>query len=246
MAAAPGRVVGVDGCRAGWFAVWQESERIDFGVYATVAELYSAQSHAAIILVDIPIGLTNNRPRKLEPKMRSLLGRKSSSVFSVPSKDAVYACDYQQACARNSKCFGKKISLQAWNICNKIRQMDQFLLEKPSARHLFVESHPELVFAFLAGSVLSTSKKKPAGIEERLKIIDLYNDRLKSVYHRVVQSYLRNQVARDDIVDAFALCIAAKSVRQLEVDAQIGAGGIAIRLFVPAAESLLFSPDFIC
>ena len=51
-------VVGVDGCRAGWLAV-KLSRPGDWEcrIFPDMASLWSAYRRAALILVDIPIGL---------------------------------------------------------------------------------------------------------------------------------------------------------------------------------------------
>ena len=242
----PSNGVGVDGCRAGWFAVWQAGTGTAYRQYATIAEVWQGHPSADTILVDIPMGLTNSQPRLLEPAMRRLLGRKSSSVFPVPCRDAVYAPDFATACTENLARFGKKVSIQAFNICAKIQEMDQLLRSDPQARNVFGESHPELVFSMLGGSLVVSSKKQSAGIEARLTILESYRPELRSVYRSALSSYPRSHVARDDIVDAMALFVAAVSVRQLDVKTEIGEGGVPIRLFIPSRESLLFSPDFIC
>ena len=227
------KVMGVDGCRVGWFGVWQAVNAVEFGVFASIQELWSQHRNASRILVDIPIGLTDDRPRHLEFVVRSLLKRKSASVFPVPCRQAVYAQDYQQACRINFSRFGKKISRQAWNICPRIRDMDQFLQGNEPAQSIVGESHPELVFAILAGNELTTSKKKPQGAAQRLDILSAYNDSLAGIYEHACAAYARKDVARDDILDAMALFIAAGRSCLLSTRKQFTEGGIAIQMHVP-------------
>ncbi|MEO2176747.1 MAG: DUF429 domain-containing protein [bacterium] len=242
------KFVGVDGCRAGWFATWRCDECYGHGLYRDLASLWNEHSNAQRILVDIPIGLTNDIPRRVEPVMRSLLGRKSSSVFPVPCKAAVYAEDYVQACEENLAHYGKKISRQAWNICRKIMEMDRFLKAFPHAVSIVGESHPELTFSMFAGTVLNTSKKKPAGIRQRLETLSRYRPQTRLEYRHALDAYPRKEVARDDIVDAMILRLAAEDVRSLNTaieEHQTGDGDIPIRIHVPTPASLLSSPDFI-
>jgi len=191
------------------------------------------------------MGLTDDSPRQIEPLIRPMLGRKSSSVFPVPCRTAVYATDYAQACEVNQARYGKRISRQSWNICPKIREVDRFLLSHPDSVHTIGESHPELAFAILAGRELDTSKKTPAGIRQRLKILNRYRAGSSVVYDNALLVYPRKEVARDDVVDAMVLQIAAKDVQRLACE-EVGEGGIPIRMNVPSTESLLSSPDFIC
>lgn len=56
-------VVGVDGCPGGWVAVTVQRDSFTATVYPTFAGLLYAVSHAAVIAVDIPIGLSTTGPR---------------------------------------------------------------------------------------------------------------------------------------------------------------------------------------
>ena len=77
----------------------------------------------------MPIGLperTGYGGREAENCVRPLLGARQSSVFSVPSRAAVYAQDYAQACAvaLSTSDPPRKISKQLFNIAPKIREVD--------------------------------------------------------------------------------------------------------------------------
>ena len=228
------KTIGVDGCRAGWIAVWQSGGEIGFDIYATFPSLWSAHSDAGLILVDMPIGLTRDVPRKIESQIRSMLGRKSSSVFPVPCLSAIYANDYRQACETNQQYFGKKISLQSWNICHKIREINDFLTNAPEALNVVGESHPELVFSRLNGDGLISSKKNALGQRQRMNILNTYLPSIKSVYPQVLRTYLRKDVARDDILDAIALLVTSRNAMLLQEVDQVGDSGIPVRMFVPA------------
>jgi predicted RNase H-like nuclease len=176
-----------------------------------------------------------------------MLGAKSSSVFPVPCRAAVYADDYGLACAENQAHYGKKISRQAWNICPKIREMNQFLQDNSGSPGIVGESHPELVFAMLAGKVLISSKKSEIGIRQRLATLGRYKGGGADVYDAALDKYLRKDVARDDVVDAMALQIAAENAVELNLNEQqqTGDGGIRVEMHVPSQASLLSSPDYI-
>lgn len=51
--------IGVDGCSAGWIAVWYDAdEYAGAALYEEIDELWAAHNDAAeTILIDIPIGL---------------------------------------------------------------------------------------------------------------------------------------------------------------------------------------------
>jgi len=90
-------VAGVDGCRAGWIAAFArpQSGEVRLRVVPRFAEVTAAAPEApAIIAVDIPIGLPEQAGRggrTADNVVRSLLGARRSSVFSVPSRRAVFA-----------------------------------------------------------------------------------------------------------------------------------------------------------
>ena len=70
--------VGVDGCKAGWFAVWiDEAGSWSHQVFASAAELFDQLGEAACILIDMQIGLVDAGPegRRCESEGRKLLGR---------------------------------------------------------------------------------------------------------------------------------------------------------------------------
>ena len=222
---------GVDGCRAGWFAFSSTGEH---KLVRSFEELLDAIPTGRLY-IDMPMGLTDDKPRRLESLARALLKGKASSVFSVPSRSAVYTDGYTQACKINEKRFGLKFSIQAWNICPKIKQVDAALRgHAPLCRRLF-ESHPELVFQGLAGGPLAAGKKTSEGIEARLQILERYQPRARLRYAEVLDRYPRKLVARDDILDAMVLAVLGSVPRKSLRDNQQARDGfgIPIRMMVP-------------
>lgn len=150
--------VGVDGCSAGWFAVflaepdtdeydrdscnsekcgWELSEKCswELGVFPEFSALWdflqtSYEDYEPLVLIDIPIGLKagGTGERLSDLGARKILKARKSSIFPVPCREAVYAETYGQACEINEKLTGKKISKQAWNILPRIRDVDVFLI----------------------------------------------------------------------------------------------------------------------
>jgi predicted RNase H-like nuclease len=239
----PGRYIGVDGCPAGWFAVWQIAQpeglraghatlekSIGYAVFKDISELMAELADARRILIDMPIGLKVDAPRQLESQLRKLLGKKRSSVFPVPARSAVYATSYEQACRLNVSAFGKKLSKQSWNICAKIQQVDQHLIKHPVRRDKLLESHPELAFQRLAGMELEHGKKTKSGIKERLKILAQHNAALPSLYSDILDATRRADVARDDILDAMALMLSVLNCKQLAFEPEHGFDSIPIRM----------------
>ncbi len=126
------RYIGVDGCKGGWFFFCLDSDgELEFGVVSTFDKLYNHYSNASLILVDIPIGLPSKSllQRNCDLQARQLLKPfRHSSVFPPPSRESLSAKNYQQAVRVNRKVTGRGITLQAWHISPKIKEIDDILL----------------------------------------------------------------------------------------------------------------------
>jgi predicted RNase H-like nuclease len=202
------RIVGVDGCRAGWLACYQRDNQIQICLYAGVSDLASALPDSRIF-IDMPIGLPESEKRPVEKKARSLLGRRACCVFSVPSRSAVYAESYQASCAANLLVQGVKLSKQTWNLCSKIKQLDQFIRGGGSKLD-FYEAHPELVFCILNGSPLTFRKQSVQGQQQRIKLLSRAGLPVMLLLEEVSRRYRRSQVAIDDILDAMVLFVLSR------------------------------------
>ncbi|MEO0422840.1 MAG: DUF429 domain-containing protein [Pseudomonadota bacterium] len=220
---ARGGVVGVDGCRAGWLAIHlTKAGATSWGVFTGVDEVLARWPRGRI-LVDMPIGLADDAPRAVEREARLRLGRpRASSVFAVPSRTAVYAPNYESACARNRERLGVAISKQAWHLTPKIRELDRLLAADPIQRRRVLEAHPELCFAALApdGEALAESKKSDAGQAARYAILKQHFPTAQVLKDDIVRSTRRADVALDDIADALVLAISARlSLTRIPADA---------------------------
>ncbi|MEM8551297.1 MAG: DUF429 domain-containing protein [Pseudomonadota bacterium] len=164
------RVLGVDGCPNGWAVV-----KIPDGDPAQ-AQAFFAPTFAPLlgqadaIAVDIPIGLPDvirGPGRVAEQAVRPLLGPRRSSVFSVPSRAAVYAKSYKAACilAHVTSDPPRKISQQAFNIFPKMREVDAVLTPQNEA-HVF-EVHAEMAFWRLNGNRPMDTAKIVRGVPRR-------------------------------------------------------------------------------
>lgn len=223
---------GVDGCSGGWFAIIAEPGQGNTGVVFDRFDDLQNALPGAQILVDMPIGLLDSEVRAVEGMARRLLGRRHSSVFPVPCRAAVYAGSYDRACEINHRQLGRRLSKQTWNICPRIRELDQSLRR---GRSDINESHPELDFALLAGHELKHGKKTAAGIEERLCILESVLPDCRSHFEQICMAYPRRQLARDDIVDGMVLLATALSpVVTLKGPVQLDRYGRAAQLIIPA------------
>ena len=96
-------LAGVDGCRSGWVVafVHPSGDEASVRVGPRFADVLATPETPAVIAVDIPIGLperARHGGRAAENAVRPLLGARQSSVFSVPSRAALAAADYRDAC----------------------------------------------------------------------------------------------------------------------------------------------------
>ena len=151
-------LAGVDGCPAGWIAcfVRVQGGDVQVRIVPCFAGVLAAPESPAIIAVDMPIGLPARAGpggRLAENAIRPLLGARQSSVFSVPSRSAIYAGEYRDACrvAQETSDPPRKISKQLFNIAAKIREVDACLRGSPDVAARVFEVHPELAFWRLNG-----------------------------------------------------------------------------------------------
>jgi predicted RNase H-like nuclease len=139
-------------------------------VFETFREILELTPLLSVIAVDMPIGLPDRigqTGRGPEKAVRRHLGGRQSSVFSVPSRAAVYAEDYRAACsaALATSEPPKKVSKQAFYLFPKIREIDALMSAELEAR--VFEVHPELAFWRLNGeremSLPKKVKNRPNG-----------------------------------------------------------------------------------
>lgn len=160
------RVVGVDGCRAGWVAAVLDtgSNRLAFQVFRRVDALFRAFEDAACIAIDIPIGLTDG-PRECDVLARKFIGSRAPSVFPAPCRAVLSAPTYAFARAASLRATGKSLSAQTFAIVPKIREVDELMTPALQAR--VHEVHPEVCFAGLTGKPMDFPKRDSSGFEER-------------------------------------------------------------------------------
>ena len=160
------RIVGVDGARGGWAAAVVDIEDTA-GEDVTWLRLPTISQALAldvdVIALDMPIGLPRTGRRECDLLAKKLLGRAHPRAFLAPPRDVLQATSYADAAARHrAHAGGLGLSVQTWNIVDKIREVDA-VADDPR----LVEVHPELSFARLAGEVL-VSKHRPGGRAARL------------------------------------------------------------------------------
>jgi predicted RNase H-like nuclease len=83
-------IVGIDGCKSGWFAAWQNQEGvIETAIFQSISNLknFFIGTNQLIIGIDIPVILSEVMPRQADQLARKLLSKKASSVFTAPTPE---------------------------------------------------------------------------------------------------------------------------------------------------------------
>ena len=214
------KYVGIDGCKAGWFTVGLDDDQVyETKVFEAFSELVDHYRETRLVLVDMPIGLPGPGPdpRDCDTEARKRLGNpRGSGVFRVPIREVAYmvsdGASREKADRRSRDLDSKGIGVQAFNIMNKIAEIDRTLSSRanntvPTIR----EAHPEVCFWGLNGnSPMRMNKKRQGGIAERLSVLQRLEPRTEAIYQSAVNKYLRQEVARDDILDALVNAVTAK------------------------------------
>lgn len=163
-------LAGMDACRAGWMValVRPQGREMRLRVVARAGEAMHAPETPAVIAIDIPVGLPERcgpGGRAAEGLVRPLLGARQSSVFPVPSRAAVHAADYGEACrlALATSEPPRKVSRQLFMIAPKIREVDALLRGDPALAARVFEVHPELAYWRLNGGRALPLPKKVKG-----------------------------------------------------------------------------------
>ncbi len=221
----PPWLAGLDGCRAGWVAAFVRptGDEAHVRIVPRFADVLAAPEAPAIVAVDMPIGLPDRigpDGRGPERAIRPLLGARRSSVFSVPSRAAVYAepgrfndlqaryAAHQRACkvALATSDPPKRIAIQCFAIFAKIREVDCVLRERPAYVERVFETHPELAFCRLnGGRTLGEPKKTNAGLSLRRDI--LLSEGLPEA---IVTGAPPQGAGADDLLDALACAMIAR------------------------------------
>ena len=118
--------------------------------------------------VDIPVGLADDGPRQADLLARARLGRRRSSLFLTPVRQALELPDYADAVALNRARTGQGLSRQAFGLRSKVLEVDAFVRSGGRRVH---EVHPELSFATLAGAPLVHGKKTWSGAVARCRLL---------------------------------------------------------------------------
>ncbi|MGI8774085.1 MAG: DUF429 domain-containing protein [Actinomycetota bacterium] len=157
-------VVGVDAYKNGWVAVALRNRSVErCGVYPRFLDLLDDHPGAAVVAVDIPIGLPVSSGREADGLARRFVGPRRSSVFPTPPRSVLEAASYPDALAMCKSLGVAGISKQSFGLAPKIQEVDEIAR---SDERVF-EVHPEVSFRGMAGQPLKYSKKSWNGASSR-------------------------------------------------------------------------------
>jgi predicted RNase H-like nuclease len=206
------RIAGVDGCPGGWFMLYYDGSQYHDVLSSNVDQLVGAMAGRTSVWIDMPIGLGSaDVERTVDQLLRKAIPGKSSSVFTPPCREALNENSYEEANRTNREITGKGLSVQAWNLAPKIRDLDRWIRNNPNKEIHFYESFPELCFKALnGGSAIIAKKTSPTGLEMRLNAIKSTDPNLARLYEKLIQKYSRSKLRRDDILDAMSMLLCNK------------------------------------
>ena len=207
------RVVGVDGCRGGWLAVAYDADTgtLSPRVHFSFAEVLDVYEDAAVISVDIPIGLSEGEPRLCDLAARKLLGPRRSSVFPAPDPRLLFEPTFRRAMTRSFDLTGKYLSQQSFAICRKVAEVNWAMALQSQDR--VCEVHPEVSFWRVAGGRPMVYRKTwPEGFDERRALLA---EALEfPIWSRDEARTIARPAQPDDLLDATVVAWTAYRVAQ--------------------------------
>ncbi len=127
------------------------------------------------------------------------------------------------------------MSLQTFHILPKIAEVDRFLRRHPDASRRIYEIHPELAFAALQeGRPVPAPKRKAEGFRQRYRLLERFVD--GEALETALSAYPRTVAARDDVMDAFAVVLAAQRIasgmgQRVPAERELDAAGIDMAIW---------------
>ena len=211
-------VAGVDGCPKGWFRASREVDSgvLRFDLIEDAKELCcfsTGEPTPAVVGIDMPIGLPAQGARACDRAARERLGARRSSVFPAPIRAALRATSHEEASRITEAVDGRRVSVQAWNLFARIRELDILLAPAAGARAPLREVHPEVSFcAWNGGQPMAAAKRSPDGRRERLALVEAWLG--EGVLERARGPHPKKHLADDDILDSIAVLWTAQRIAE--------------------------------
>ena len=194
-------VIGVDAYPLGWVAVELRDGRFARAALAsTLFEIVTHSSGAAVIGVDIPLGMLPDRYRAADTAAADDLGPRRSSVFRVPPRAVWQQGDFAAANRLCRELTGAGLSRQSWALRPKLLEANAIWERHPG---LLFEAHPEVSFRTMAGTPLTHAKKTWSGQARRRELLAKHGIVLPDTLGPA------GQAPPDDVLDAAAVAWSA-------------------------------------
>jgi len=229
--------LGIDGCSRGWICAILSESSLDVKKYNLIESLVIDNRKAKAILVDMPIGLPDNK-NHIRPDVcaRQIIPERMSTIFPVPCRKAVYANAKSEAYQLNESILGKKFTPLTFGIMPKIKELDIFLQNNEEFKNIVIESHPELCFSRMNKKTLLSKKNRLNGILERIELLKKY---IPEMTGEMIGEYeMKLDCNADDVLDAICLSVTAKlhSMNETEIipsNPQRDDTGILMQMIIP-------------
>jgi predicted RNase H-like nuclease len=200
----------VDGCKGGWVVVTTTTVDGDAASVEVVPAITDVVAHLragaiAALGIDMPIGLPAAGRRDADAAARAMLGPRRSSLFPTPPAAVLEAADYPDALARCRAVDGVGISIQAYNLLPKMRELATAV--DASLPPALAEVHPETSFTALGGAPCAHGKRTAAGAAERIALLRPHFTDIDAVLAARPRG-----AAADDVLDALAAAWTARRV----------------------------------
>ena len=193
-------VIGVDAYALGWVGVELRDGRFGRAILAaTLYEIVAGSSGAAVIGVDIPLGMTSGW-RAADTLAADQLGPRRSSVFRVPPRAVWQEPDFATANRLCRELTGAGLSRQSWALRPKLLEANAIWERHP---RLLFEAHPEVSFRQMAGEPLPHAKKTWSGQQRRRQLLARHGIDLPDNLGPA------GQAPPDDVLDAAAVAWSA-------------------------------------
>jgi predicted RNase H-like nuclease len=174
--------IGADGARGGWLAAMaygsdDDVQAVELTLCPTFADLVALRTDEVPVAVDIPMGLPEHvTSRACDQQARKLLGARSVTLFTPPSRALLDLATFDDVRAhvaelRKTEPEARGLTIQAFGIAPKMREVDQFLTATPDAQSWLYECHPELSFRALAEGKVLPDKRSITGHAQRLRLL---------------------------------------------------------------------------